>query len=54
MNNIVWKAIDPNTFDLITICNGVVTSRTSSPDKICNYLKQFHSLRKASNGNNNS
>lgn len=42
MANITCKALDPTTFDLITIRNGVVISRTSDPSKICNHINQFN------------
>lgn len=42
MTNITWKALDPTTFDLITIRDGIVISRISDPSKICNHINQFN------------
>tara|TARA_B110000285_G_C14979857_1_gene540787 strand:+ start:735 stop:863 length:129 start_codon:yes stop_codon:yes gene_type:complete len=41
MKAVTWKALDPETFDLITIRNGVVIARTSRLDKIINHIKHY-------------
>jgi hypothetical protein len=37
--NVVWKYIDPNTWELVTRVDGVVIRRTSDPKKIANHYK---------------